>query len=337
MVHKINKISFRGIFHMNNKEPKFEILIDDTLLSFDQQDSDNKKNKYVLSLVNDFESTKWRYQKFHDFVWDNIKETALSEKERNNLIGQPASTLRKSALNLRIIQRNETAKEPSPTEGSEIAEILLYGFLRNKYNALPVVPKIFNKQNVNDNAKGADSVHIVVNDDKSDFSLWLGEAKFFNNIDNARFKEIIASIQSTLTEEKLRKENSILTGLTDLDLLISPNERLTAPLNQKIKQLLSNDTSLDCIKPKLHVPIFLLHECNITKQQQYLDETYKQKIMDRHKERAIKYFKKHFDTLNNIPLYSSITFHLILFPVPDKQKILDRFIKKAHDLREEEQ
>ena len=48
------------------------------------------------------------------------------------------------------------------TEGSELAEILLYGIMHHHYKALPVVPKIFNKQNSNDNAKGADSVHIVL-------------------------------------------------------------------------------------------------------------------------------------------------------------------------------
>ena len=38
--------------------------------------------------------------------------------------------------------------------------------------ALHVVPKIFYKQNPKDNTKGADSVHVVL-DEKENFTLWL--------------------------------------------------------------------------------------------------------------------------------------------------------------------
>ena len=41
-----------------------------------------------------------------------------------------------------------------PGKGSEIAEIALYGIMHHHFGALPVVPKIFYKQNVQDNAKG---------------------------------------------------------------------------------------------------------------------------------------------------------------------------------------
>ena len=65
--------------------------------------------------------------------------------------------------NLRLVDRDNG-------QGSVIAEIVLYGIMRYHYEALPVVPKIFYKQNANDNAKGADSVHIIL-DDKGNFTL----------------------------------------------------------------------------------------------------------------------------------------------------------------------
>ena len=52
--------------------------------------------------------------------------------------------------------------------------------MKHHYGALSAVPKIFYKQNVQDNAKGADSVHIVLNN--NDFSIWFGEAKFYPNL-----------------------------------------------------------------------------------------------------------------------------------------------------------
>ncbi|MBB1542911.1 MAG: DUF1837 domain-containing protein [Flavobacteriaceae bacterium] len=52
-------------------------------------------------------------------------------------------------------------------EGSELAEIFLYGVMKHNYKTHPVVPKIFYKQNSQDNVKGADSTHIVLEDDGS--------------------------------------------------------------------------------------------------------------------------------------------------------------------------
>src|SRR5690606_24289083 len=138
------------------------------------------ENKTVLSLANDFEDGNWRLKKFEHFVWDNIALTALSARERSNLAGKNSSILYEAAKNLRL-----TDKEGDLGRGSELAEIVLYGIMHDYYKALPVVPKIFYKQNTQDNAKGADSVHIVLEED-NDFSLWFGEAKFYTSIEDAR-------------------------------------------------------------------------------------------------------------------------------------------------------
>ena len=143
--------------------PFKDITLDKTLAPTD------KKN--CVCMVNDFEDGKWRLDVFMDYIWDNIAETALSAEERKALGSRHSTILAKAAKNLRITDKD--------TSGGEIAEILLYAIMKNFYGALPVVPKIYYKQNANDFAKGADSVHVVVEKD-GDFSLWLGEAKFYN-------------------------------------------------------------------------------------------------------------------------------------------------------------
>ncbi len=154
-------------------EMEFEVLINDEFINVALEDNlDPIDNKYVLSLVNDFEDGSWRYKKFQNFIWDNIAETALSQIERSSLVNQHHTLLTAAAKNLRI-----TDKEGDISKGSELAEIILYGIMKHYYGALSVVPKIFYKQNAQDNAKGADSVHIVI-EDNSDFSIWFGEAKF---------------------------------------------------------------------------------------------------------------------------------------------------------------
>lgn len=297
----------------------FEILINDSFINTDPTLSSNRfTNNYILSLVNDYEDGKWRYAKFQQFIWNNIAETALSYKERESLIGMSASILAESAKKLRL-----SDKAQDISNGSELAEIVLYGLMRKYYNALPVVPKIYYKQNSQDNAKGSDSVHITI--EGEDFSLWFGEAKFYNSIDDTRLYEIIKSVKNSLNTEKIKKENSIITNLIDIDLLVDDEK-----LSQKIKSSLSSQNSIDNLKTKLNIPILLLHECEITKKHQYFTSEYKEEIIEYHRNRSEAYFKKQTSLLSSIlPKYSEIKFHIILFPVPNKENIVKTFLNNV--------
>lgn len=304
----------------------FEILINDHFLNVSNDTSLQPiDRKRVLSLINDFQDGKWRHSKFHSFIWDNIAETALSYAERESLVDQSHSKLVAAAKSLRL-----TDSPKDIGKGSELAEIVLYGIMKNHFKALPVVPKIFYKQNSQDNAKGADSVHIVI--DNNDFTIWFGEAKFFNDISDSRLSDIIESVGKSLTTEKLKRENSIITNVSDIDKLIIDKDICNA-----IKNALSARESIDNIKPKIHIPILLLHECEITYNSKILNQGYKNSIIDFHKNRATSYFKKHIEALKSIHLYESITFHLILFPVPEKEKIIDRFVSNVKNYKEESQ
>lgn len=291
---------------MNNK---FKCIIDKSFLELFPNGGDEVENKNLLVYLNDFESSKWRYSYFMDFIFDNLCETALSEDERSKLVDQGFSSLRKAAKNLRI--------STDSGKGSELAEILLYGVMKHHYKALPVVPKIYYKQNSQDNAKGADSVHIVL-DENTQFSLWYGESKFYIDLWEA-MKSAITSIKDMISDSKLRKENSIVTSMGELKGLLQNEELYVA-----VKQKLSSDTSLDSLKPILNVPILLLHECSVTNRyttfsQQYIDE-----MKDMYQEKAYRFFEKLDKECGCITWYDSITFHLIPFPVPSKKQVRNK-------------
>jgi len=92
--------------YCNMKNLNFEVLIDE---SFATINTDVKlipiNKKTVLSLINDFEDSKWRYTKFKNFIWNNIVETALSNNEREKLVNQDHSRLVAAAKNLRLTDR----------------------------------------------------------------------------------------------------------------------------------------------------------------------------------------------------------------------------------------
>lgn len=272
--------------------------------------------KYCVCMLNDFEDGQWMIDSFLEYIWDNIAETALSAEERVALGKRPSSLLAKAARNLRITDRD--------VSGGEIAEILLYAIMRNYYKALPVVPKIFYKQNANDFAKGADSVHVVV-EENGRFSLWLGEAKFYDSLENHRLDKIVESVHDTLMTDKIKKENAIVVGLKDLD-----NLGLQEEMVESIKAHLSRDISIDKIKPHLHIPILLLHERKNMDDATELSDEFISSIEEKYRERATTYFAKQIKKCSeDVHLYSEITFHLILIPVPDKMKIVDKFINRA--------
>lgn len=286
---------------------------------------DLDKNDFLLSVINGFEDGKWRKSEFRKFIFDNIAQTGLSAEERDNLYSEsPYTSLTESIKNLRLVDKDNG-------KGSEIAEIVLYGIMRYHYHALPVVPKIFYKQNPNDNAKGADSVHIVL-DDQGDFSLWLGEAKFYNDIADERLYDPIKSVFDTISTDRIKKENSIITNIRDLEYVI-----IDSNIRKKVQTILRRDTSIDEIRKRLHVPVLLLHECSKTNKATELTEAYLNDIKEYHLNRAQKYFESQNNKQKkeNIHGYEHIQFHLILFPVPQKKDIVNWFVERAKQIKED--
>jgi len=315
---------------MTAKKPivEFEVIINDFFINVKP---DSKLNlidkKKVLSLINDFQDGNWRYSKFQAFIWDNIAETSLSYKDRMALINRSQSTLTEAAKKIRL---TDLAKDQDG-QGSELAEIVLYGIMKHYYNALPIVPKIFYKQNPQDNAKGTDSVHIVV-DDSNSFSIWFGEAKFYNSIEDERLYTVVDSVEESLRSEKLEKENSIITSISDLKLYLGEDSDLYG----NIISFIETGASIDQLKPILHIPILLLHECAITEKNTELTDEYRKAIIDYHKERAESYFKKQIRKVSkSIFKYSEIHFHLILFPVPKKEPIVAAFVENVQHYKKQ--
>ncbi|MCV4283608.1 HamA C-terminal domain-containing protein [Pseudomonas capsici] len=299
------------------KNPKFsfDILIDDLFENVTLEMGMNPtSNKKVLSLLNNYEEGKWRFSTFQNFIWDNIAETALSQRERDSLVNH--SLLTAAAKNLRLSDNDKIG------EGSELAEIVLYGVMKHHFKALPVVPKIYYKQNPQDNAKGADSVHIVVEDD--DFTLWFGEAKFYTSIEDVSLSRIVNSVCNSLKIDKLKKENSIIIDVNDIELILND-----PPMCDRIKEALSPHESIDPLKSKLHIPILLLYECKLTKAQTEMSATYKKQVIQHQRERATSYFKKQIAKMKSTHKYKEISFHIILFPVPSKPEIVKKFVSNV--------
>lgn len=86
---------------------------------------------------------------------------------------------------------------------------------------------------------------------------------------------------------------------------------------------------MDDLRSRINVPIMLLHECSITSSKNEMSKEYRDDLIGFHQERAESYFSKQIAKSKAIHKYEDIKFHLILFPVPNKQIIVDAFTENV--------
>ena len=89
---------------------------------------------------------------------------------------------------------------------------------------------------------------------------------------------------------------------------------------------MANRNSIDEIKPIINIPILILHECPMTAEVDEISTEYLDAITLFHKERAQAYFSKQVTALEGVFKYGEVKFHLILFPVPEKEPIVEKFV-----------
>lgn len=104
-----------------------------------------------------------------------------------------------------------------------------------------------------------------------------------------------------------------------------------------VNAVLSDFVSIDEVKKRLHVPIMLLHECSITKGARDLSPEYLEKIKRYHLNRAERFFMSHNNKQKKEGVYGfeNIMFHLILFPVPNKENIVNWFVERANQIKQD--
>ena len=95
-----------------------------------------------------------------------------------------------------------------------------------------------------------------------------------------------------------------------------------------------------CVVLKLKryiIYLFASYECKITNDATELTEAYLNDIKEYHLNRAQKYFvlQNNKQKKENIYGYEHIQFHLILFPVPQKKDIVNWFIERAKQIKED--
>ena len=187
-----------------------------------------------------YEGGSWRAAQLADHIIEWLPEFALTPSEWLSMQhANSVSLIRRAA---RIVYQSEKFQRRG-----EFGELFLHAAIRQVHDSLPAISKIYYKTGVNDTVKGFDAVHVV--GPPEDMELWLGEAKFYESVNDA-MNEVIGELEAHLVTDYLRSEFLLIKGKIDD----------AWPHAEPLKQLLSPNTSLDVVFKRACIPVLLTYD-----------------------------------------------------------------------------
>ena len=247
-----------------------------------------------------FESRQWRKDQLVNYLFEYLPEFALTYSELGNLTGENV------VAKMRQVAASIYQSEKFKNRG-EFGELLLHAIIREMYDTIPAISKIYYKDGSNETVKGFDAVHVVVTDKA--LELWLGEVKFYNNISNA-ISDVIEELNQHIKTRYVRTEFIAITNKIDTKW----------PHADRLKTLLHPNTSLDDVFSNTCIPVLLTYDSTILAKYNNKCDEYVQEISEEFQ----RFHKIFCDKLGEFPL----TIHLFLFPLNTKAKLINSLESK---------
>ncbi len=187
-----------------------------------------------------YEVKEWRAKQFAAHMMEWLPDFALTSSELASV--SPGNMVRLMREGARKIYDSEKFRNRG-----EFGELFLHAAVRTVFQSEPAISKIFYKTSANDTVKGFDAVHVVGPPD--DMELWIGEVKFYMDI-NAAIRDVLKEIEDHTQRDYLRDEFLWIKGKID-----DASEHAA-----QLRKLLSPNTSLDVIFKRACIPVLLTYE-----------------------------------------------------------------------------
>lgn len=197
----------------------------------------------ITALCAGYEAGTWRSNDMARAIIEAIPDFALSHSELEGFSGTTGLAMIGRAVH------SVYATEKYEKRG-EFGEVLLHLVLRQVFDTLPAISKIYFKDGPNETVKGFDCVHVV--DGAEGLELWLGEVKFYTDLGSA-MSDVRAELHKHTDTNYLRGEFAAITSKIDA----------AWPHADRLKLLLKPETSLDEVFDSLTIPVLLTHESQV--------------------------------------------------------------------------
>jgi len=194
----------------------------------------------LCGLCAGYERGEWRDQQLAEHLVEWLPEFSLTASELKTFnSGNAVELLRRAA---QVVYQSAKFKNRG-----EFGELLLHAAMRQVHNSIPSISKIYYKTAVNETVKGFDAVHVV--DAAGELELWLGEAKFYNDIHGA-IRDVVDELQTHFETDYLRNEFLLISGKIDD----------ASPHAPTLRRLVEPNTSLDDIFKRACIPVLLTYD-----------------------------------------------------------------------------
>ncbi len=254
----------------------------------------------IIGLCVGYELGEWRGSQFVNHIMEWLPEFSLTYSEIESIhSGNMVALIREAAQKVYSTETFENR--------GEFGELFLHAAIRQVFDSMPAISKIFYKSARNNTVKGFDAVHVVAGDD--DLELWLGEAKFYSEISSA-IRDVVGELKEHMDRDYLRDEFVLITGKID-----SKWEHA-----EDLKTLLSPNTSLDQVFKRICIPVLLTYESNCIANHTECTDAYGEEFR--------KEILRHYKTFSKKELPINVTIHLFLLPLEDKAKLIDELDSK---------
>lgn len=247
-----------------------------------------------------YEREEWRASQFAQHILEWLPEFALKHSELADINSGNAVPLIRSAAK-RVYDSKKFENR------GEFGELFLHAAIREVFDSLPAISKIFYKTALNDTVKGFDAVHVV--GAPENLELWLGEAKFYTDIDSA-VDAVVAELQAHTQTNYLRDEFLLIKGKIDP----------SWPHADALKDLLSEKKSLDEVFARACIAVLLTYDSECLTEHVKCDDAYVTAF-----EAEIR---KHHAAFAGKNLPKEVDIHLFLLPLSTKKKLIEHLDEK---------
>lgn len=263
-------------------------------------------NPSVSGLCVGYELGVWRASQFASHIMEWLPEFALTYSEIEGVhSGNMIALLREAAK--KVYTSEKFMKR------GEFGEIFLHAAVRQIFGSLPAISKIYYKSANNETVKGFDAVHVVAGE--GGLELWLGEAKFYKEINRA-IRDVVEELKAHTERDYLRDEFVLIAGKID--------EKW--PHADELKKLLSPNTSLDCVFKQVCIPVLLTYDSTCVANHNESSEEYIAAFSEE--------IMQHYETFSSKKLPEYIAIHLFLLPLEAKVSLITELDNKLKGLRE---
>ncbi|SFL97189.1 HamA C-terminal domain-containing protein [Rugamonas rubra] len=275
---------------------------------------ENKSTGQDVALCAGYESGIWRNDQLADHAMEWLPEFALTYSELTSISHSNAIRMTKKAARL-VYQTGKYGNR------GEFGELFLHIAIRQVFETIPAVSKIYYKSAVNETVKGFDAVHVVRG--TAGLELWIGETKFYTAVSRA-ITDVCKEIVDHLRVDYLKNEFLLIQNKIDS----------SWPEEKELRSLLNPNVSLDTVFKKVCIPVLLTYESKAVAGNSKTDIKYLQEVK---LEIEKAYLKLRTDLGTSYKAAYGvdlpITIHVILIPLADKKALISTLDKRLKALQ----